>query len=751
MADQQWGNLPQEMRSLPQWLVWRYVATERGMTKIPICANTGGKASVTDPSTWVTFETAVAAASRYNGIGFVLTPTDPFVIIDLDNKPEHPCTPEQLARHQRIYDAFESYTELSVSGTGVHIIVKGEFPGGFHRDNVEVYGSARYMACTGNLLRSLPIRDHQPLLDILAQEMAPRPASELVSGESDLSDADLVAKASSAVNGDKFDALCAGDLTGYPSQSEADLALLSMLCFYTPDNEQVRRIFRASKLGQREKAQKNDTYINFCLRRIRSSEPAPVDFTALAEQARLVVEQLSDPVDPTPSPSTPTTSAALSWPPGLVGEIASYIYEAAVRPVPEVAIAAAIALLAGLTGRSYNISGTGLNQYLILLARTGSGKEGAASGIESLIAAIRHTVPMADQFMGPAAFASGQALIKTLAERPCFVSVLGEFGLTLQQLSSARASSAEIMLRKVLLDLYGKSGWNQTLRSSVYADIEKNTKVVQAPAVTILGESTPETFFDGLDATHIAEGLIPRFSIIQYTGPRPPRNPHAFCPPEPSLVTRLVEIVTVSLTTANNNTFCPVQIEAAAQSLLDTFDHKCDAEINRSGNEVETQVWNRAHLKALKLAGLLAVGYNPHAPLVTVELAAWAVAFVEADVQAITKRFQAGDVGTGDDKQVNDMKRAILNYLQKPNAREQKNAKLLALHRAGLIPKDSITTRVYNLPSFRNDPKRARFAVEQVIQTFVDFGYLVQVATQTLSAKYNFGGIAYAVGTEFTG
>lgn len=749
MAEQQWGNLPQEMRSLAQWVVWRYTPTERGVTKTPINAITGGLASVTDPATWVSFEQACAAASYYNGIGFVLTKSDPFVIIDLDNKPDKPCSTDQLQRHQRIYEAFESYTELSVSGTGVHIILKGEFPAGLHRDNVEVYGTERYMACTGNVLRALPVSDqHQGLLDQLAQEMTPRPSADLDQNESDLTDTEVVERASHASNAEKFNALCGGDMTGYPSQSEADLALLSILAFYTKDDEQVRRIFRMTKLGQREKAVKNNKYLDFCLRRIRANEPPPVDFSAVLARTQAIQSEVPE-VTPSSLVSARATDTASPWPPGLVGEIAAYIYAAAVRPVPEVAIAAAIALLAGMTGRSYNISGTGLNQYLILLARTGSGKEGAATGIESLISAIRRTVPMADQFMGPAAFASGQALIKTLAERPCFVSVLGEFGLTLQQLSSARASSAEIMLRKVLLDLYGKSGWNQTLRSSVYSDVEKNTKVVQAPAVTILGESTPETFFDGLDASHIAEGLIPRFSIVQYTGPRPPRNASAFAPPPPNLVAQLVEVATVSLTTQNNNTFCPVSIDAAAQALLDAFDHKCDSEINRSGHEVETQVWNRAHLKALKLAGLLAVGYNAHTPLVTADLARWAISFVEKDVRAITLRFAAGDVGQGDDKQFQDMERAIRNYLRKPNQRELADTKRMAMLQAGVIAKDSITTRLITLPSYKNDPRRAKFAIDKVLQDFVDRD-LLQIVDKAHTIKlWGYSGLAYVLGSMF--
>ena len=69
------------------------------------------------------------------------------------------------------------------------------------------------------------------------------------------SDNTLMTRAINAANADKFNRLCAGEWKGeYPSQSEADLALVSILCFYTDDDAQVARIFHMTTLGQRDKA-----------------------------------------------------------------------------------------------------------------------------------------------------------------------------------------------------------------------------------------------------------------------------------------------------------------------------------------------------------------------------------------------------------------------------------------------------------------------------------------------------------------
>lgn len=755
-----WHNIPAELRQYPHWCV-------SGPDKIPLTPRTGQPAKVNDPSTWGTFEEATRSGYKY--IGFVLSENDPYTIIDLDNKPERPATEEELERHMKILGAFESYIERSASGRGYHIIVKGRVPAGVHKSNVEVYSSSRYMICTGNVFKFLPIVDYQALLDKLYGEMKPAETIPLEDRESPLDDLAVLEMAMRAENGEKFDSLCKGEWQGvYPSQSEADFALLAILAFYTPDNEQVRRLFRYSKLGQREKALKNDVYLNRCLGKIRAVQPKRLDFDEIKAMAAKVVNEKADagvrsqgvplapPAQFTPgiprnsTPENPDTGT-LTPPPGLVGDIAQYFFATAVRPVPDIALASALAFVAGVCGRSYNISGVGLNQYIILLARTGSGKEGATTGIDNLIAAVRPQVPMVDEFIGPGAFASGQALIKVLDERPCFVSVLGEFGLTLQQMCSPEASSPQIMLKRALLDLYSKSGWNKVLRSSVYSDTDKNTKIVQAPNVTILAESTPETFFGGLDVSHITEGLIPRFSVIEYTGLRPPRNENANCPPSPELANRVAELVAIALTNQNQNLCMAVQLDKEAQHALDSFDKEADTHINTTQNEdAESQLWNRAHLKALKLSAVIAVGVNPHQPIVSGPIAEWALRFVRRDIMTMTKRFTSGDVGQGDSKQHNDVKRAIKWYLTVNYEMVRPYGIDELVFRDRVIPYVLLQRRTANLSSFRNDRRGAIGALKNILQSMIDGGVLNEVSPQQASERYKLRAKLYVIGKAWS-
>ena len=732
-----YNNIPAELRALSRWVLWKFELVDGRKTKVPY-SPTGRMASVTDPTTWVDFNIAVQASKNFDGIGFVLS-DDGYTIIDLDNKPEKPCTPEQLDRHTKIYESFNSYTERSVSGTGVHIIVKGRLPGGVHRDNVEAYSTSRYMICTGDVLRNEPIRDYQALLDVLYGEMKPAPVSQLEEVESNLSDEEIVERASSASNADKFNSLCAGDFSTYPSQSEADFALLSIIAFYTKSNEQVRRIFRMTALGKRTKAIRNNTYLDFALEKVRGQQTSSVDLAQAAANAQVLMA-------PKPIQEAPIQQITnqLDLPPGLVGEIAQYFYQTSIRPVPEISMIAAIACVAGVVGRAYNISNSGLSQYLILLARTGTGKESMSSGISRLFQAIRPQLPIADQFLGPAAFASGPALNRILLEKPCFVSVLGEFGFTVQRLSNPRANSAEITLKQLILDSYGKSGYGQTLHSSVYSDKEKNIAPVISPNMTILGESTPESFYDGLDQSHIASGFLSRFLILEYTGDRPEFNENSGAAPSDSLKQRFADLVTVAITVQNNQTVCPVQQDSEGAKLLKDFNHKVDSKI-RGANDAIREIWNRAHLKALKLAGVIAVGVNQHNPIVTGAIATWAMTMVEKDCTALQARFTSGDVGQGDSKQINDVRRIIENYINLPFSEAEKFGATKELFKAYLIPYQFIIKKTYSLASFKNDKYGSTVALKRTLQAMLDMGMLKEFSKTELIGKYEYQGTAYHV------
>jgi putative DNA primase/helicase len=149
---QQFENIPEELRRRPQWLVWKLEERDSKPTKIPYIAGGVGKASSTDSETWRSFDEAVVAlkTGRYDGIGFVFSTGDPYAGIDLDDC-RNPETGELEEWAAKTVQDLDGYAEISPSGTGVHIIVRGKAPNK-KRGKVEAYSSERYFTITGQVL-----------------------------------------------------------------------------------------------------------------------------------------------------------------------------------------------------------------------------------------------------------------------------------------------------------------------------------------------------------------------------------------------------------------------------------------------------------------------------------------------------------------------------------------------------------------------------------------------------------------------
>ena len=136
--------IPEELEALPQWVLWKATLRDGKWTKVPINANSGSSASSTEKTTWTKFGDLSKRLYRNSGIGWVFAPDDPYCGIDLD-KCRNAETGEIEPWAQEIIDAFDSYTEISPSGTGVHIIIRGKLPpGGNRKGQVEMYDRARF-------------------------------------------------------------------------------------------------------------------------------------------------------------------------------------------------------------------------------------------------------------------------------------------------------------------------------------------------------------------------------------------------------------------------------------------------------------------------------------------------------------------------------------------------------------------------------------------------------------------------------
>ena len=243
--------VPPEMRELPQWVV-------HDKNKIPYNPQSQKRAKAGRPETWDTFKNAAnSIKAPYVGIRFELNGNG-IIGIDIDH-----CIDSETGKAtpfaQGIIDYLDSYTEYSPSGTGIHIFITGVIPSdGRKRSDLglEMYQSRRYLTVTGNpyeKVKPLAARYEQAscLYEKYFYKESVSDKETEPADEGDIwADDIIIEKAGQAANGDQFTRLWLGKWEdNYPSQSEADLALCSLLAYWTGnDKNQMDRIFRHSGL-----------------------------------------------------------------------------------------------------------------------------------------------------------------------------------------------------------------------------------------------------------------------------------------------------------------------------------------------------------------------------------------------------------------------------------------------------------------------------------------------------------------------
>jgi putative DNA primase/helicase len=156
------AQVPAEFRTLRHWVGWDWALRDDRWTKPPIDVHTGQPAKADDPSTWATFGEAVAYARRHRlaGIGVELTRELGIVGVDLDH-----CRDAESGVIAEwalgIVRRLDTWTQVSPSGTGLRLFVRGHLPGrlltgnrqGRRQGAVELYQAGRYLTLTAERLR----------------------------------------------------------------------------------------------------------------------------------------------------------------------------------------------------------------------------------------------------------------------------------------------------------------------------------------------------------------------------------------------------------------------------------------------------------------------------------------------------------------------------------------------------------------------------------------------------------------------
>lgn len=298
-------------------------------------------------------------------------------------------------------------------------------------------------------------------------------------------------------------ALKLGELVGAQWISEAEVveALLSAAVPRRPRKEAldtIRSGLTAGKLNPRTMPEDRH-------------EPVPQAYVeaieGMARKARAIVTPLAPAKDPL---EAITLGRGVDWtrPAGLLGTMADWILATSRRPNRPLAVAAATAILSTVCGRHlYAPTKTSLNVYIICLAGTAVGKGRPLYAVQQILRAadLPHLHVGGDVF-------SVSAFEQLVIYNPCCVMTTDEIGDSLfKPILSKKAGQHEAKIKPALLKLFSREmamGPYLTIGKAGQKSVE-----VHSPSISILGASTPQAFFDSLNAGNKHDGFMNRLLI----------------------------------------------------------------------------------------------------------------------------------------------------------------------------------------------------------------------------------------------
>lgn len=527
------SNIPDPLKQLPQWVVWRRESItdeatgETETIKMPRRTHGGGKAKTNDPDTWSTYEQTAdtyISTKRYAGIGFIITENDPFTGIDLDKCVDPSGEIQPWAKD--IIKRFDSYTEFSPSGTGVHIIIQASKPGPrcriFTHPQIEVYDKVRFLAITGNIVPgcSNNIQPSANELSIFYTEIFGPPEQELEptvkrrimnANPSDLSDWELIEKAKASKISPRFTDLWYGNAGAYNNDlSSATMAFCNDLAFWTvDDSERMDRILRQSGLmrDKWDSRRPQGTWGSMTIQKAINSPHEvyqPDKFSSSKRLDKAISEQDDNarikvtPVDDEEYSELSSSIDFESLIPPLT-YLDSYVeYAKTLTDAPvEFHLAAGLSTVAAALENRVYITAWGQriypNLWMLLLAPSGFYRKSTAINI-----GIRCLRGQCEDVLMPNDF-TREKLIEFMDKKPSGLISVYEFGDLLAQMQREYNCG----MKEFLTNIYDGHPYKRATK--------KETSSIVDPSLSILAASTIDWIHDRITEGDVRGGFLARF------------------------------------------------------------------------------------------------------------------------------------------------------------------------------------------------------------------------------------------------
>lgn len=358
--------------------------------------------------------------------------------------------------------------------------------------------------------------------------------------------------------------------------------------------------------------------------------------------------------------------------PGVLQEFVNYCNQSAPKPQPQFAVQAALTLGSIVLGRRWRTTNQNYSSlYFINVGRSASGKEHARTAIESALMSAK-----LENLIGPSGYTSDSAVFSALLSQPAHITIIDEIGAMLGNSKAAgnfhKRQSLDI-LTQAWGQLHGSLrplGYSTMTLAKRYRD-EQEQRIIRNPAITLLGMTTPKTFYQSLTEDAIEGGFLNRLLIVQSSlGPQVrnrvtslevPESVVQWCQAGVQASSRAGNLTGVELGPAIPSLARVVDISEQAQILFSDYESKCIKNIEILEDEGLAEMEGRSVEKAMRIALILAVSANIASPIISEAHAQWAIQYVDYYTQQTIDSIRKNMVGS----EFGRLKQAVLEVIEK--------------------------------------------------------------------------------------
>jgi hypothetical protein len=339
--------------------------------------------------------------------------------------------------------------------------------------------------------------------------------------------------------------------------------------------------------------------------------------------------------------------------PGVLGEVVKYSAETCIKRQPQFDVQTALALGAVAMGRRFITDNNNMSGLFFLnIGKTGCGKEHANTVIEDV---LEHSGKI--ELRGPNGYTSATGVLSALLSKPAHLAVIDEFGSMLQS-AGAKGNQHKKDALTMMMEAFGRQ--TKTIRNLSYATINmtesqrKSMEVeIKRPSLSLIGMTTPETFYEALSGKDIASGFLNRFVIVESKRRRElSRKPSRIDPP--SSVIAWVKACSEASGDAGNlqdngAEFPPepvlVPFTAGAERLFREYEQRINDRQDAMKLAVQADMLNRTREIAMRVSMIVAVSLGDKE--ISETAAQWAIDYVDyyatQTLEALTVNLSEGD------------------------------------------------------------------------------------------------------------